>query len=131
MPQEDKYKRETEKIGQLLALLMDRLMHAGGLQDPFSFVKEQLKSEAELDLDMWLGMNDKEDIAFLVSEKHFSTDHLRVLGDVLYQLAYKSGSQKEALLKRKALVLYEYISANNNGTLYYDLHYRIKELKHG
>jgi len=128
MGQEDKLRREIDRVGQLLALLLDKLLHKNLPADTFNYIDQELQSKLDLDLDKFLLMNDREDISYLIENRHLSLDNLRVFGDLLYQLAYKDADRKHQLLK-KALILYEYVQDSGNGTLYYDLRYKIQELR--
>ena len=131
MPKEDKFKREIDRIGIVLAKLLSMMLHKDyPYGETMNNVSQQLRSELGLDLDEFLAMKDGDDAQFLVKENAFSVEHLRNFANMLYDLAQKAtDAQQKALLQKKALNIYEYIHAHPGGTIYLDVEYRIRELR--
>jgi len=130
MPQEDKIKREIDRIGLVLAKLLSMLLDK---EYPYSEARveitKQFQSELDIDLDTFLAMNKEDSLQYLVNDKKCSIENLWDFANLLYDLAHKTNDdqQRETLL-RKAFHVYEYIHANNRGTVFLDVAYRIKEL---
>ena len=131
MPQQDKIKREIDRIGLALSKLLGLF-----LQKPFNhsdaqgYIAQQLRSELDIDLEVFLEMQTGPDLHFLIEDKKFSIEHLRNFANLLYELAHKTDDvHKKKQLQDKALNIYKYIDSNGQGTLYLDVQYRIKELK--
>ena len=129
MPQEDKIKREIDRIGLVLAKLLGIQLNKNNHHE--EAVKDVvLKVQDELDIDLPAFLNNDDAVQYLVKEKNFSHDHLRIFANLLYETAAcTTDSAQKAQLKSKALHIYEYINANASGTLYLDVVYRIRELK--
>jgi len=131
MAQEDKLKKQIDKVSLLLSKLINKLLQQNSEnEESFNVISESLKSELDIDLAKVLGMNDKEEVEYLIGNKKFSIDHLREFGDLIYELAYHTAdADLKNKLNRKALIIYEYITANGKGILFLDVQYKIKELK--
>ena len=130
MAQEDKIKREIDRIGLVLAKLLGMLLHKPNQhEEAVKEVIQQMQDELDIDLGR-LPETDKEELLqYLVKQKNFSNDHLRLFANLLYETAGTGNdNNQQALLKSRALHIYEYIQANANGTLYLDVVYRIREL---
>ncbi len=129
MPQEDKIKREIDRIGLVLAKLLSTLLHKDFQNtEEEVYFSQQLKSELGIDVEAFLALEDSDALRLLVSDRKFTTENLRQFGNLLYELGHRSAQRKEALLN-KALSVYSYISANAGGTLFLDVEYRLKELR--
>ena len=131
MAQEDKIKREIDRIGLVLAKLLNILLHKNNHhEEAINDFVQQTKNELDIDLPSFLEMDNNDSLQYLVKEKNFSHEHLRAFANLLYEIAGNTTNQEqERKLKNKALVIYEYIHVNGGGTLYLDVVYRIKELK--
>ncbi|HXS37786.1 MAG TPA: hypothetical protein VN721_13870 [Flavipsychrobacter sp.] len=131
MAQEDKLKKQIDKISLLLSKLTNKLLQQNNEQkDVLNVVSSSLESELNIDLFKVLEMNDKEEVEYLIRDKEFSIDHLREFGDLIFELAYRiTDSDLKNKLNRKALIIYEYITANGKGIIFLDVQYKIKELK--
>src|ERR1700744_5099393 len=122
MPQEDKIKREIDRIGLVLAKLLSIMLHKEHPNSGINDIAIQLRSELDIDLDGLLAMSDKQALDMLVIDKKFSTDHLRNFANLLYDLAHKStDDEQQQMLLKKSLAVYEYIHTNSNGTLFLDV----------
>lgn len=130
MAQEDKIKREIDRIGLVLAKILGILLNKNNHHDEaVKDVVVQTQNELDIDLPVLLAMDHDDSIELLIKEKGFSNDHLKLFADLLYETAGNStGSAQQALLRTKALAIYQYVQANANGTMYLDVIYRIKEL---
>ncbi len=120
-----------DRVGAMLAKLLGMLLHKE-LHNPEEMEKfvQQFRTEMDIDPDAFVAMNEVDSLRFLVQEKKFSVEHLRTFGNILYDMAQKVGySGKRDVLLKKALSIYEYVSANSGGTLYLDVLYKINELK--
>ena len=127
MPQQEKIKREVDRIGLMLAKLLSVLLNKSvdNTEANAEFI-QQFNAE----LDEFLAMNNTDDIHSLVDDKKFTIENLRHFGNLLYELAQRTDDeQKKAQLLKKALHVYEYINDNSKGTLYLDVEYRLKELR--
>jgi len=129
MAQEDKFKREIDRIGLALAKLLSMLLNkADQPEEAVKAVVQQTYHELGIDLEEFLALKESDDVDFLVKDKKFSIDHLRNFGNLLYELAHKTtDEQKKQLLLKKVKNIYRYVSANAS-TLYLDVEYRLKEL---
>ena len=127
MPQQDKIKREIDRIGLMLAKLLSMVL-SKNYENPE--VNAAFVQQFNEELDEFLALNNADDIALLINENKFTIDNLRHFGNLLYELAQRTNDQqnKEQLLK-KALRIYEYVNANSGGTMYLDVEYRLKELR--
>jgi hypothetical protein len=131
MAQEDKIKREADRIGLVLAKLLNKLYHTSSPDgDIAGSIGTQLQSELGIDISGFLNMDTEEDIKQFATQEKFSQEHLRTFGNILYSLAnVAADNEMKMKLRDKALHVYEYIRANSNGTLFLDVEYRIRELK--
>ncbi len=131
MAQEDKIKRELDMIGIVLAKLMNMLMNKPDERiDGLNKMSIQLKSELDIDLQAILDMKHQEALNLLINTKKFTIEHLRVFANLLKNLARNNTEGNYTnLLNAKALAIYEYISANGKGTMYFDVELNIKELR--
>ena len=130
MPQEDKIKREIDRIGMIIGMIINKLLDKHNLpEECVKDVVQQTKDELNIDLEAFLALEKGGDLNFLVDEKEFSIEQLRSFGNLLYELAYKTNDEpKKNGMLQKPLNIYEYVRANSNGTLFLDVEYRIKEL---
>jgi len=131
MPQEDKFKREIDRIGLVLAKLLDLLLDKGRFSnEEVAHFMQQCKTALNIDIDEFLHMDKEAGLDLLIKDHQFSNENLRNFGHMLYDLAHKTDdeNQKELLLN-KALHIYEYLVNNSKGTLYLDVLYRMKELQ--
>ena len=127
MAQEDKFKKEIDRIGLVLAKLLGMLLNKKDHpQEAVQDVMQQTYDELGIDIEQLLAVTDGDDIDFLVNNKKFSTEHLKHFGDLLYELARYSNAQQQKLLLAKAMNIYRYISAHAR-TLYLDIEYRLKD----
>jgi hypothetical protein len=130
MPQDDKFKREIDRVGLALAKLISKLLHIKYHHDDTlpGFIQE-FQSELDIDLDTFLQLKNGEEIKYLVNSRSYSVDNLRNLGNILYEMAHKTNDaeQKKSLLE-KTRTIYEYVSAHSGGTLFLDVDSRLKEL---
>jgi hypothetical protein len=130
MAQEDKIKREIDRIGLVLAKLLNMALkkdvpYAGEVES----IAKTLQSELDIDLGELLEMNDRDDVRWLVNNKGFSVEHVRGFANVLYDLAQKTTTlQSKDQLLRKARNLYQYIDANSGTTVFFDVKMRLKEI---
>ena len=131
MPQEDKFKREIDRIGLVLAKLLDLLLGKGQFSnDEVAHFIQQCKAVLDIDLDEFLKLDKKAGLDLLINDHKFSNENLRNFGHMLYDLAHKTTDENQTeLLLNKALHVYEYLVNNSKGTLYLDVLYRIKELQ--
>ena len=131
MPQEDKFKREIDRIGLVLAKLLDLLLGKGQFSnDEVAHFIQQCKAALDIDLDEFLRLDKKAGLDLLINDHKFSNENLRNFGHMLYDLAHKTTDENQTeLLLNKALHVYEYLVNNSKGTLYLDVLYRIKELQ--
>jgi len=130
MPQEDKIKREIDRIGLVLAKLLSMLLHKDYPDNATVDIATQLRSALDIDLNIFLFLNKGDDIHFLVSERQFSIENLRSLANLIYDLAHKTNNDEtRQKLLSKSLNIYEYVSANNHGTMFLDVEYRLKQMK--
>jgi hypothetical protein len=131
MPQEDKIKREIDRIGVLLAKLLGLLSDKNNpVAQVFDEVVQHTKSELGIDIILLLEMNNDRVLQYLLMEKQFSNDHLRSFANLLYEAAVKTDDpQQKGQLRSRALSMYEYLQTHSNGTLFLDDLYKIKELK--
>ena len=129
MPQEDKFKREIDRIGLVLAKLLSMLLNkTDHPQEAVKSVMQQTYHELGIDLEIFLALKEGDDVDYLVHEKKFSTEHLRNFGNLLYELANRTTDvEKKQLLLKKVKNIYRYVSANAS-TLYLDVEYRLKEM---
>ena len=130
MPQEDKFKREIDRIGLVLAKLLDLLLGNGRFSnEEVEHFMMQCKTALNIDIELFLNMDQSVGIDFLIKDNKFSNENLRNFGHMLYDLAQKSTDvQLKVKLMDKAKDVYKYLTENNNGTLYLDVLYRMKEL---
>ena len=130
MAQEDKFKREIDRIGMLLAKLLGLLLHRpDDTRDYVSDVMQQAHNELAIDVQGLLEMSDPDALNYLITDHKFSNDHLRQFANLLYEMALLDGGAHNSNLRKKALAIYEYLQANANGTVYLDVLYRVKELR--
>ncbi len=131
MAQEDKFKREIDRIGLMLSKLLSMLLHKEfSNPEEQAMFAQQFRSELDIDLDAFLGLNDEDALTYLVHEKKLTVEHLRSMGNLLYEMAHKVGyADKKDVLRGKALRVYDYVRANSGGTLYLDVVYKINELR--
>ena len=131
MAQQDKIKREIDRIGLALAKLLGLLLHKNNNNDEaVKDIVRQTQDELNIDLPAFLLMNNNDSIQYLAKEKNFSADHLRAFANLLFEAsANTTDQQQQGKLKMKALAIYEHINANANGIVYLDVLYRIKELR--
>ncbi len=131
MAQQDKIKREIDRIGLALAKLLSIALNKNShREDSVKDVMQQTQNELEINLPRFLEMDNNDSVQYLLKEKNFSLNHLRLFANLLYETAGNTeDSAEHSKLKNKALNIYGYIHANANGTLYLDVVYRLKELK--
>ncbi len=131
MAQEDKIKRELDRIGMIIGMLVNKLLDKHNVpEEAIKDIMQQVQDELSIDLEAFLNVEKEDGLHFLVNQKKFSIENLRNFGDLLYELGYKTNDRhrKDQLLT-KACDVYEYVSNNANGTLFLDVEYRLKELK--
>ncbi len=131
MAQEDKIKRELDMIGIVLGKLFNKLTNKPDVPvDGFQLTSIQLKSELDLDLQAIINLDNDDMLNLLINTKKFTIEHLRVLANLLRNLArFNNESNYTNSLNAKALAIYDYISANGKGTMYLDVELNIKELR--
>ena len=113
-------------IGMLINKLPDR---DAPPEETVMTVSQQLKHELDIDLPAFLAMNDEDAVRYLTVEKRYSIDQLRLFANLLYEMTLKEAEPElRAALRKKALKIYEHVHANNQGTLFLDVEYRLKEL---
>ncbi len=131
MAQEDKIKRELDRIGMIIGMLINKFLDKHNFpEETVKDIMQQAQDELDIDLEAFFAMDKEERLNFLVNQKKFSIENLRNFGDLLYELGHKSndGHRKDQLLTG-ARDVYEYVSNSANGTLFLDVEYRVKELR--
>lgn len=130
MAQEDKFKREIDRIGLVLAKLLDLMLGTKRFDsDEIAHFVQQCDTALNIDLEAFLHMPPETAMDYLLQKK-FTTENLRLLGHLLYDLAVKTDDEHHRLrLLNRALYLYRYVLANNQGTLYLDVMQRIKSME--
>jgi len=131
MPQEDKFKREIDRISLVLAKLLDLLLGNGQFSnEEVAHFMQQCDTALSLDMDEYLRKGKEEGMEYLIENLKFSDDNLRNFGHLLYNLAQKTMNEEQrTTLREKASHIYEYLVSHNNGTLYLDVLQRMKELR--
>ncbi len=131
MAQEDKFKREIDRIGLILTKLLDLLLGKGQFSnDEVAHFMQQCKTALNLDLDEFLKSDKEVGLDLLIKNHKFSNENLHNFGHILYDLAHKTEDEnQQELLLKKALHIYEYLVTDSKGTLYLDVLFRIKELQ--
>ena len=130
MPQEDKIKKEIDRIGLVLAKLLSLILnkpdhHAEAASD----VIQQAHDGLDLDIHQLLSLSPDELTDYLVSVKKFSVDNLRNFAHLLYEMSRTFDEEHKARYRKQALVIYEYVNTHGDGTVYLDIISRIQEMK--
>lgn len=127
MPQQDKFKREIDKIGLVLAKLLGLLIgKTNRHEEVIREVEQGMERELQMDVAELLNMDNSELILYLKEKKKFSVEHMKLLGDLLYELAIKTpDTARYDLLREKSRIIYTYVSGNSK-IYYLDVAQRLK-----
>jgi len=84
----DYFKKEIEKIGEVLARVLASLIDPSSIKRRESSINNALKTlKAELDIDLeTLLANDDDAVITGIEAKHFSPGNIKAFADVLYHL---------------------------------------------
>jgi hypothetical protein len=134
MAQEDKLKREIDKLANALSNLLASLTgfnNQGKTQEAVNYANERLKTELGFDLDEFAALANDDLIATLANTYHLNNGRLGLLADIIYKSAralQQSEADQSIKLFEKALMLYQYVAANEKNYSF-DWHNKITELK--
>jgi len=130
MPQEDKLKREIDRVGLALAQLLSKFLGNGdSFEQALPQIALQVSEQLDLDLHVLLNLPDEDALDLLLNGKKFSSNHIKALADLLYQISINELDPMLFVnLRHKARLLYEYVNSHGAGTLHFDVYYRLKEL---
>lgn len=124
MSQEDFFKREIDKLGKILAKVLDDLLNlksSGNVSDEFESVNEVFQAELKVSLFSFIHIPDNELLLFL-TQKNLSNSQLELIAGILTELAEDAKSER-SVFYRKALIIYSHITESEKD---YSVERRIK-----
>lgn len=125
MGQEDKFKREIDKIGLLLAKLLSKLLLIkDNKEEAVNDVVAQINEGVLHQAGSLAAMTPEQLIVYLRDDQHMQVDNLKKMADVLFELSEQADAAQYRL---QSLALYEYVHANGAGTVYFDVMHRLNK----
>ena len=126
---EDYIKREIDKIGKMLAAIIQKIgvLKETKSDDVVNVAKLELVEGLNLDIDELL--QKEEFIEILIQEHHFNNDNLEKFADLIFDFieATDDTDEKQNLI-RCIVNIYKYLDENSNAISFHR-HYILKELK--
>ena len=126
---EDYIKREIDKIGKMLAAIIQKIgvLKETKSDDVVNVAKLELVEGLNLDIDELL--QKEEFIEILIQEHHFNNDNLEKFADLIFDFieATDDTDEKQNLI-RCIVNIYKYLDESSN-TISFHRHYILKELK--
>ncbi len=117
MEQEDYIKRQIDKLGQVLGIILSDLIglkNQADIQSGIDSVNQAFINELNLNLNELIAVSKEDFLNTLLDTKKFSNESLEKLGDILLLLAEEteqrnSDNNKVRKLNEKSLCIFEYI----------------------
>ncbi len=117
MEQEDYIKRQIDKLGQVLGIILSDLIglkNQADIQSGIDSVNQAFINELNLDLNELIAVSKEDFLNTLLDTKKFSNESLEKLGDILLLLAEEteqrnSDNNNVRKLNEKSLCIFEYI----------------------
>lgn len=136
MEQEDYIKRQIDQIGYVLGKILSDLLGLktqGRLNDGMGMVSPIFKKELDLNVDELISIPPDVFIQTLTGNNKLNNDSLNCLAEILFLLsenADKSDPNGDIMreLKRKALLIYEYVDETSS-TYSYDRHLIVEKIR--
>ena len=136
MEQEDYIKRQIDQLGYVLGKILSDLLGLktqGRLNDGMGMVSPIFKKELDMNLEELISIPADVFIQTLTGNNKLNNDSLNCLAEILFFLSEnpdKSQQNDDIVmeLKRKALVIYEYVDETSS-TYSYDQHLIMKQIR--
>jgi hypothetical protein len=117
LEQEDYIKRQIDKLGQVLGIILSDLIglkNQADIQSGIDSVNQAFINELNLNLNELIAVSKEDFLNTLLDTKKFSNESLEKLGDILLLLAEEteqrnSDNNKVRKLNEKSLCIFEYI----------------------
>ncbi|MFY0601577.1 MAG: hypothetical protein JXR03_18015 [Cyclobacteriaceae bacterium] len=125
MERRDIIKDEIERLGQVLGMILARLIGKNpDYQEAESYIEEQFSEKLGFDFTSLDQMDDKELLHYLIDERQFSYENLEQLSQIFEYQAKKSSSKKSF---QKSLMLLKYVH-DHDSTFSFEREARIQEI---
>ncbi len=132
MGQEDRLKREIDKLGQVLERLLSSLkvLKTSGHTDKIkATANKELKESLGFSFEEIVAQPQETLIAFLKNQP-LSTFQIGLLGDILYETTEidNLSNKQDIELREKTLIIYDYLLKNDT-TYSYERHFKLNKIK--
>lgn len=132
--EKDYLKRQIDMFSKVLAKFISILLGLKGskhLNIGIESVCQVLESELDIDIDFLILTGDESLVDMLITEKGFNNTNLDSIAELLALLADNvcmTNNEKAKLLRKKCLVIYEYLE-NNESTYSLSRHLWIEKMR--
>ena len=124
--------RQAEQLGQVLAIILSKLLGLKNQQKgciEIGVVNHFFEGELDFNIDSLLKIPDEGLIFTLKNEKGFNNNSLEILADILFTVANETSSDIKTQLYKKSFIIYEELSNSDKKTYSYNRELRIIDLK--